>query len=101
MTIELAYEILITSALIILAICIMAAIIKSIIGPRLTDRIVSVNMVGTSVVSCIVLLTLYLDHSYILDMSLIYVIISFIAVVVLTNVFVNKYEENKEKDGDQ
>ena len=59
MTIELAYEILITSALIILALSIMTAIIKSIIGPRLTDRIVSVNMVGTCVVACIVLLTIY------------------------------------------
>ena len=101
MTIELDYEILITSALIILALSIMTAIIKSIIGPRLTDRIVSVNMVGTCVVSCIVLLTIYLKESFLLDMSLIYDIISFIAVVVLTNVFVNKYEENKEKDGDQ
>ena len=95
------YNYLFIGLIVVLGVLILLTIIKSIIGPRLTDRIVSVNMVGTSVVSCIVLLTLYLDHSYILDMSLIYVIISFIAVVVLTNVFVNKYEENKEKDGDQ
>ena len=101
MDINLAYEILFTIALIVIVFCIGATIIKSVYGPRLTDRIVSVNMISTCVTSCIIILSVCLDHSYLLDMGLIYVIISFLSVVVLTNVFVNKYEENKEKDGDQ
>lgn len=95
---EKAYEFLFGGALIILALCIIAIVIKAIIGPRLTDRIVCVNMASTAVTSCIVILAIFLGESYLLDVSIIYVLVSFIAVVVLTNVFVNKYEENKDGD---
>ena len=101
MDINLAYEILFTVALIFIVLCIVATIIISIYGPKLTDSIVSVNMISTCVTSCIIILSVNLNHTYLLDMGLIYVIISFLSVVVLTNVFVNKYEENKEKGGDQ
>lgn len=102
MNVSQAYELLFTIALIVLACCILAIIIKSIYGPRLTDRIVSVNMISTSVTSIIIILSVFLEHSYLLDVSLIYVLVSFLSVVVLTNVFINKYEENKDKkDGDK
>ena len=102
MTVSQAYEILYTVALVVLALCVIFIIIKSIYGPRLTDRIVSVNMISTSVTTSIIILSMYLNQSYLLDVSFIYVLVSFLSVVVLTNVFVNKFEENKEKkDGDK
>ena len=102
MTVSQAYEILYTVALVVLALCVIFIIIKSIYGPRLTDRIVSVNMISTSVTTSIIILSMYLNPSYLLDVSFIYVLVSFLSVVVLTNVFVNKFEENKEKkDGDK
>ncbi len=102
MSVSQAYELLFTITLIVLACCVLAIIIKSIYGPRLTDRIVSVNMISTSVTSMIIVLSVFLNHSYLLDVSIIYVLVSFLSVVVLTNVFINRYEEKKnKKDGDK
>ena len=47
MTVEQAYQILYGGVLIVLILLIGAMVIRSIIGPRSTDRIMSVNMLGT------------------------------------------------------
>ncbi len=95
---ELAYNILFIGALIIIAVCMLLVIIKSIIGPRITDRVVNVNMTGTLVIISICVLSYILNESYLLDVSFIYVLISFLAVVVLTSVYINSYYEKKKKE---
>lgn len=95
---ELAYNILFIGALIIIAVCMLLVIIKSIIGPRITDRVVNVNMTGTLVIISICILSYILNESYLLDVSFIYVLISFLAVVVLTSVYINSYYEKKKKE---
>ncbi len=47
MSIETAYQILFSFALIWLSVLILAMLIRSIHGPRITDRILSINMIGT------------------------------------------------------
>ena len=103
MTIQQAYQFLFIGALIAIGLCLVLTIIKSIIGPKLTDRIVTINMVGTLVTSSIVILaTYFVDQSYLIDVCIIYVLISFVSVVVLTNVFINKYlEKKKEKENEE
>ena len=76
----------------------LLVIFKSIIGPRITDRVVSVNMIGTLVIISICILSFILKESYLLDVSFIYVLISFLAVVVLSSVFINSYLEKKKKE---
>ena len=56
MTIEQAYQILYGAALIVLILFIGAMVIRSIIGPRSTDRIMSVNMLGTMTICSIAVL---------------------------------------------
>ena len=73
-------------------------IIKSIKGPRITDRVVNVNMIGTLVIISICILAFILDESFLLDVGLIYVLISFLAVVVLSTIFINSYLEKKKKE---
>ena len=51
MTVEQAYQTLYGAALIVLLIMIGAMVIRSIIGPRSTDRIMSVNMLGTMTIA--------------------------------------------------
>lgn len=92
-----AYDILFISALIIIGICMLLVIIKSIKGPRITDRVVNVNMTGTLVIISICILTFLLEETFLLDVSFIYVLISFLAVVVLTTVYINSYLEKKKK----
>lgn len=107
MTVAEAYDYLFIGAFIIIGICLLFVVIKSIIGPRITDRVVTINMVGTLVVSSIIMLAVHLiNETYLLDVAIIYVLISFLAVIVLSNVFINQYKKNKEekdngKEGDK
>ena len=57
MTVEQAYQILYGGALIVLILLIGAMVIRSIIGPRSTDRIMSVNMLGTMTICSIAVLS--------------------------------------------
>nr|MCR4743916.1 sodium:proton antiporter [Lachnospiraceae bacterium] len=72
MNIAEAYRALYTVALIILAILIGIMLIRAVKGPRVTDRILSVNMIGTMVISSILILSQMLGENYLIDVALIY-----------------------------
>ncbi len=55
-SLEQAYHILFMVFLVILAIMFFACLIRAVIGPRMADRIVAVNMMGTMVMVAIVIL---------------------------------------------
>ena len=93
-----AYHIFFTVVLIFLAVMLVLCLIHAIIGPRVADRIVSVNMMGTMVMVMIGILALMLEEGYLVDICLIYAMISFLAVVVLTKVYTGVYVEKKEKE---
>ena len=88
MTVGEAYTCLYTGALVILAVLVGVMLIRSIRGPGVTDRILSINMIGTMVISCIAVLYAYLGESYLLDVALIYTMISFVTVLVLASVYI-------------
>ena len=88
MTIEQAYQTLYGGALIVLILLIGAMVIRSIIGPRSTDRIMSVNMLGTMTICSIAVLSVLLDEGYLADVALIYAMISFVAVLMMASMFV-------------
>lgn len=86
-------------AVIILCILLLLCLIRAIIGPQIADRIVSVNMMGTIVMVIIAILSVLLNQGYLADISLIYAMISFLAVVVLTKIYtgiMNKKNSEKE-----
>ena len=93
-----AYQILYTIALIVLAIGCLMAMIRAIKGPRIADRAVAVNMLGTMTMLAIAVLSMALPHqSYLLDVCLIYVMISFLAVVVLSKIYITVHMDKQEK----
>ena len=94
---EKAYGIFFTGALIVLAILVVLCLVRAIIGPRIADRIVSVNMTGTMVIVIIAILALMLEEGYLVDICLIYAMISFLAVIILTKVYMGVYLEWKNK----
>ena len=51
-----AYHMLFVVALIFLAVMVMLCLIRAIIGPKIADRIVSVNMMGTMIMVIIAIL---------------------------------------------
>ncbi|MDE7017394.1 MAG: sodium:proton antiporter [Lachnospiraceae bacterium] len=95
-----AYHVLFVSVLVVLAIMIILCLIRAIRGPRVTDRIVATNMMGTIVMVIIAMLAIMLGEGYLVDICIIYAMISFLAVIVLTKVYMGVYREKKEeKDG--
>ena len=101
---EVAYRSLYVFALCFLAIMLVFCLIRSIRGPKIADRIVAVNMMGTMVMVIIVVLSLLLDEGYLVDICIIYAMISFLAVVVLTKVYMGIYKERQireRKEGEE
>lgn len=91
-----AYEILLVGALVFLAVMVVLCLIRAIIGPRIADRIVAVNMMGTMVMVIIAILSLLLKEGYLVDICILYAMISFLAVIILTKVYMGVYVEWKQ-----
>ena len=103
MQVSQAYQMLWTGALILLALLTLACLTRAIIGPRIADRIVSINMISTLSLAMIAILTLVLGEGYLADVAIIYALLGFLAVVVLCKVFMGialeKKEQEEEKHG--
>lgn len=97
---EQAYHVLFVAVLVILAVMIVLCLIRAIIGPRVTDRIVATNMMGTIVMVIIAMLAIMLGEGYLVDICIIYAMISFLAVIVLTKVYMGVYREKKKEERD-
>lgn len=91
-----AYRAVYVSVLIFLALMIVLCLIRAVKGPRIADRIVAINMMGTMVMVIIAVLALLLKEGYLIDICLIYAMISFLAVIVLTKVYMGVHKENEE-----
>lgn len=70
----------------VIAVLMILCLIRAIKGPRYTDRIVACNMINTLTIIMIILLSFYLDEEYLLDVAIIYALIGFLSVVVITRV---------------
>lgn len=81
--IQKAYDILFLSCAVFLAVTIFLCLIRAIAGPRLTDRLVAINIISCKVVILFAVLAVYFDQHYLLDIDIAYALISFLAIVVL------------------
>ena len=59
------------AVVVILSILLLMCLIRAIIGPKIADRIVSVNMMGTITIVIIAILTVLLDEGYLADICII------------------------------
>lgn len=88
--------------MLVLSVLTLLCLIRAILGPKLADRIMAVNMIGTMTIAMIALLSVMLGESSVLDVALIYAVISFVAVIVLAKIYIGIYREKKHnlsKDG--
>ena len=86
--------------LIVLAVMLILCLIRAIIGPRIADRLMAINMISTMVMVIIAILAVVMNEGYLIGICLIYAMISFLAVVVLTKIYTGVYLEAKEKKDD-
>lgn len=94
---EMIYHPLFIALLILLSIMLLVCLIRAVKGPRVADRLVAVNMMGTIVMVMISILALLLKEGYLVDICLIYAMISFLAVVVISKVYIGIYEEQQHR----
>lgn len=92
---ENAYKLLFEGSLLVLAVLLFFCLIRAIRGPRVADRVVAVNMITTLVTIMIAILSLMLKEGYLVDVALIYAMIGFLAVVLLTKVYMGVYLSKK------
>ena len=98
---EQAYVVLFSAALIVLAIFLVLSLVRAIMGPRVADRIVAVNMMGTITITMIAILAVMKQEGYLVDICLIYAMTSFLAVIVLCKVYMGVYRQRKEGKEDE
>ena len=92
------YSALFYGILSVLALMLVFCLIRAVKGPRIADRLVAVNMMGTMVMVIIAILSLLMQEGYLVDICLIYALISFLAVVVLTRIYTGVYREASEHE---
>lgn len=97
MSVAAAYHGLYTGALVFLSILTLLCLVRAIRGPRIADRIVSINMISTLVIAMICILALLQSEGYLVDVALIYALLGFLAVVVLCKVYMGIALEKREK----
>lgn len=95
MTVSQAYTVLYSAALFIIAILIAIMIVRTIKGPQITDRLLSVNMINTMVIVAFLILTALLDEPYLADVALIYALISFVSTLIFASVYIHRNKEDR------
>lgn len=98
---EQAYQTLYLIVLLCDAVAMLLTLLHCIYGKRVVDRLICVNMICNESTLAIAVLALYLKESYLLDVCLVYVMLSFLAVLILCKVFVTVYLKHKQKEGVQ
>ncbi len=101
MNIDQAYHLLFMGALIIFAVLIGVMLIRAVIGPRITDRILSINMIGTMTICSIAILSGLLHEGYLTDVALIYAMLSFVAVLILAVMYIPAKSTREKQQPEQ
>ena len=80
------------------ALCVMMCVafvclVRAIIGPRVTDRVLALNMIGTLVVMMICILSYLLEEAFLIDVAILYALLNMLVVVILTRVAERRHHE--------
>ena len=76
-------------------------LLRGILGPRFTDRVVAVNVIGVKAILLLAALSIFMGKPYLLDICLIYTLMSFVAVVALTNTYMSAYGRKQAQKAQQ
>ena len=93
------FSIVIQGAMALLGLSLFFCLFRAIKGPTTTDRIIAINMIGTVTMLLIMLMALLTKEGYLMDIALIYAMLSFLAVVLLCKICIGITRARKEKEG--
>lgn len=92
---ETTYHFLFIGILMVLGIMLFLCLLRACMGPTVADRLVSINMMGTMVMVIIATLAVMMEEDYLVDICIIYAMISFLAVIVLSKVIMGVKKEEE------
>lgn len=95
---EKAYELLFGGSLIVVILLIVPCLVRAIRGPRVADRVVAINMMTTLTTVAIAILTVMKAEGYLADITLIFSLLGFLAVVLLSKIYTGIYLKRKEDE---
>ncbi|MFI3201031.1 MAG: monovalent cation/H+ antiporter complex subunit F [Eubacteriales bacterium] len=73
-------------------------LVRAIRGPKLADRLVAANMASTLVIVMIAMFSYIYNANYLIDICMIYAMISFLSVIVLSKVYVGADGKAMQKE---
>jgi multicomponent Na+:H+ antiporter subunit F len=83
---------------VVIAVLILLSLVRAIRGSRFTDRIVSVNIIGTLTIIIMSVLSVYFQQPFLADIAIVYALLSFIAIVVLTRLVIVRRRAQEERE---
>lgn len=87
---------ILSAGAVVIALLILATLVRAVLGPRFTDRIVAVNVISTLVIAELMLLSVWLREDFLVDIALVFALLSFLAVVVAARLVITR--ERKRRD---
>ena len=88
-----AYDVMMWGALVVLSVSLCFCLFRAVLGPRFTDRIVAVNIISTKCIIIIAVISVITGLDYLMDIALVYAMIGFLTVVVLSKCYLIKYQQ--------
>ena len=94
-----AYTCLYSAALVYLALLMAVMLARAICVSGVTNRLIATNMIGTMVNAAILILSAMLKENWLIDVALIYTMISFVSVLILTRVIIPARDQTRPASG--
>ena len=82
-----------TVALCLMMVVVFVCLVRALKGPRITDRVLALNMIGTLVTMMICVLSYLLEEAFLIDVAILYALLNMLVVVVLTRVATTRHYE--------
>ena len=79
--------------LVFLVVFCVLCLIRLIMGPSVADRLLAANMLGGIVIVIICVAAVMLGEDFLLDVGLVYALISFLAVIMLSQIYIGVYRK--------
>ena len=73
-------------------------LVRAIIGTHIDDRLSAINMMGTLIVIIVCILAFVMNEGGLVDVAITYVMLSFLAVVLLTKIYMGVYHEKRRRE---
>ena len=87
-----------TAGGVVVVLVLMTRVVRAVLGPRFTDRIVAVNVISTLVIAELVLLSVWLREDFLVDVALVFALLSFLAVVVVSRLVAARRRKRPERE---